>query len=129
MAWRFLPREGNFFDLFDKHAELCVLGATELLAMVSNEGSSPAKAKRIKEIEHEADVITHTCVEQLHRTFVTPLDREDIHRVISRMDDVIDFIEAAAERIAIYELTEMTPEVRELAALRVRASGRSTSRG
>ena len=81
-----------------------------------------ALAARIKEIEHETDVITHACVERLHTTFLTPFDRDDIHRLITRMDDVMDYIESASERIALYELREMTQEVRDLAAVLVRAT-------
>ncbi|MEO8705309.1 MAG: DUF47 family protein, partial [Kofleriaceae bacterium] len=64
--------------------------------------------------EHETDTITHRCVEALHKTFITPIDRDSIHRLITRMDDVMDFVEAAAERIELYELTVMTADVRDL---------------
>jgi uncharacterized protein Yka (UPF0111/DUF47 family) len=74
-----------------------------------------AKARRIKEIEHETDVITHRCVEALHKTVITPMDSTQIHRLITRMDDVMDAIEAAAERIALYKLRQMTPEVQAMA--------------
>jgi uncharacterized protein len=120
---RFLPRETSFFDFFEKHGQLTVEGAKAFLGLVTNSNNNvPAAAKRIKEIEHEADVLTHRCVEELHKTFITPIERDDIHRLISRLDDVMDFVEAAAERIALYELTEMPPEVCELASVLVRAS-------
>jgi hypothetical protein len=80
------------------------------------------KAKRVSDIEHETDVITHRCVEALHKTFITPSDRDNIHRLITRMDDVMDFVEAAAERIALYELTVMSADVRDLADVLVRAA-------
>ena len=79
-------------------------------------------AARIKEIEHETDVITHSCVERLHKTFITPFDRDDIHRLITRMDDVMDYIESAAVAVSLYELTEMTAPVRELADVLVRST-------
>jgi predicted phosphate transport protein (TIGR00153 family) len=122
MLRRLLPREEDFFTLFERHAALTVEGAKQFVNLVSGERNVRALAVRIKEIEHEADVITHTCVERLHTTFITPLDRDDIHRLITRMDDVMDFIESASERIALYELSEMTPEVRELADVLLRAT-------
>src|SRR5262249_26247867 len=81
-----------------------------------------AKAKRIKEIEHECDTITHQCVEALHKTFITPIERDDIYRLISRMDDIMDYVEAAAERMALYKLTQMTEDVKNLADVLVRAT-------
>jgi uncharacterized protein Yka (UPF0111/DUF47 family) len=122
MLRRFLPREEDFFTLFERHAALTVEGAKEFQILVSGTRNIAAVAARIKEIEHETDVITHTCVERLHTTFITPIDRDDIHRLITRMDDVMDFVESASERIALYDLVEMTPEVRDLAELLIRAT-------
>ena len=122
MLRRLLPREEDFFTLFERHAALTVEGAVQFAKLVSGGQNVKALAARIKEIEHETDVITHTCVERLHTTFITPIDRDDIHRLITRMDDVMDFVESASERIALYELREMTPEARELADVLVRAT-------
>jgi predicted phosphate transport protein (TIGR00153 family) len=122
MLSRLLPRETSFFDYFDKHAALTVAGAKELSSLVTTGANMGPKAKRIKEIEHEADVITHRCVEALHTTFITPIDRSDIHQLISRMDDVVDFVEAAADRIVLYELSPMTQDVRDLCDTLVRAT-------
>jgi uncharacterized protein len=122
MFGRLLPREVSFFDFFEEHAALTVDGSNEFLSMVTSGANIEAKAKRIKEIEHETDVITHRCLEALHKTFITPIDPDSIHRLITRMDDVMDFIEAAAERIALYDLTIMTPEVKDLADVLTRAS-------
>jgi hypothetical protein len=121
MFSRLLPRQTAFFDFFDRHAQLTVEGARDFRSLVSTAANIVAKARRIKEIEHETDVITHQCVEALHRTFITPFDRDSIHRLITRMDDIMDFIESASERIALYELSAMTPEVRDLAEVLVRA--------
>lgn len=75
-----------------------------------------AKCCRVcNNIEHETDVITHRCVEALHKTFITPIDRDSIHRLITKMDDIMDYVEAAAERVVMYELTAMTNDVRDLA--------------
>jgi hypothetical protein len=122
MLRRLLPREDDFFTLFTQHAGLTVDGAREFQRLVTAGENVRAMAARIKEMEHEADLITHTCVERLHTTFITPFDRDDIHRLITRMDDVMDFVESASERIALYELREMTPEVRDLARVLVRAT-------
>ena len=122
MLGRLIPRETSFFDFFDEHAALTVMGAKELLALVSDGANIGPRARRIKEIEHEADIVTHRCVEALHKTFVTPIDRNDIHRLITRMDDVLDYIEAAADRLALYEITETTVELKRLAEVLVRSS-------
>ena len=81
-----------------------------------------ALAARIKEIEHETDVITHACVERLHKTFITPLDRDAIYQLITRMDDIMDYIEDAAAALMLYELTEITEPARALADVLVRAT-------
>lgn len=112
-----LPRDTNFFDLFDKHMALVVESANELLALVTDGPAKEERARRIKELEHQADIVTHTCVEELHKTFITPFQREDIHRIISKMDDIIDYVEEIACRFAIYRITVMTPEAKQLALL------------
>jgi uncharacterized protein len=115
MFGRLLPRETSFFDFFEEHAALTIEGTKEFLSMVSTAANIPAKCRRISDIEHETDTITHRCVEALHKTFITPIDRDQIHRLITRMDDVMDYVEAAAERIELYEITTMTNDVRDLA--------------
>ena len=115
MFGRFLPRETSFFDFFEQHAALTIEGTKEFLSLVTTGANIAAKCRRISDIEHETDTITHRCVEALHKTFITPIDRDSIHRLITRMDDVMDFVEAAAERIELYELTVMTSDVRDLA--------------
>jgi predicted phosphate transport protein (TIGR00153 family) len=112
---RFIPRETSFFDFFEQHAGLTIEGTKELLSLVTTGANIAAKCRRISDIEHETDTITHRCVEALHKTFITPIDRDSIHRLITRMDDVMDYVEAAAERIELYELTTMTADSRDLA--------------
>jgi uncharacterized protein Yka (UPF0111/DUF47 family) len=108
-------RDLGFFDLFEKQVDLAIEGA-RLLAQFLDDLEAPGpQARRIKEVEHEADVITHQTVEMLHRTFVTPFDRDEIHRLVSQLDDVIDAMEAAAERIWLYEISLATVEARQLA--------------
>ena len=117
-----LPRVEDFFDLFERHAALTVEGAKEMRQLVDGDRDIPARAARVKELEHETDVITHTCVERLHKTFITPLDRDDIYRLITRMDDVMDYIESAAVAVMLYDLTEMIAPARALAEILVRAT-------
>jgi predicted phosphate transport protein (TIGR00153 family) len=115
MFGRLLPRETSFFDFFEEHAALTIEGVKEFLSMVTTGANIPAKCRRISDIEHETDTITHRCVEALHKTFITPIDRDSIHRLITKMDDIMDYVEAAAERVELYELTVMTADVRDLA--------------
>ena len=114
MFGRFLPRETSFFDFFEQHAALTIEGTKEFLSMVTTGANIATKCRRISDIEHETDTITHRCVEALHKTFITPIDRDAIHRLITRMDDVMDYVEAAAERIELYEISTMTSDVRDL---------------
>lgn len=122
MFGRLLPKETSFFDFFEQHSALTVEGCREFLSLVDRGANVDAKAARISEIEHETDVITHRCVEALHKSFITPIERDDIHRLITRMDDIMDFVEAASDRIALYEIKEMTPEVKDLADCLVRSA-------
>lgn len=122
MLERLLPRETNFFDFFDKHAQLSIEAAREFQSLVTTAANIESKAKRIAEIEGQADTVTHQCVEALHRTFITPIDRNDIHRLITRLDDVLDLIEGAAERIVLYKLVEMPQEIRDLTDVLVRCT-------
>lgn len=123
MLARLFPREGTeFFDFFERHAAATVAAARLLHAMLENPADSEAQAKRIHEIEHEGDGITHHAIEKLHQTFLTPIDRGDIHDVISRLDDILDLIDSTAERIWLYELGEIEPEARTLGELLVKAT-------
>ena len=116
-----IPREGKFFDLFRESAELIVKGAHEFRAMLGDMPNMEAHSRTIKDLEHKADVVTHTTVEMLHKTFITPLDREDIHQLIGRMDDILDFIEAASQRFFLYGITSSTPECEKLADICVQS--------
>ncbi|MEP6863686.1 MAG: DUF47 family protein, partial [Deltaproteobacteria bacterium] len=89
MFGRLLPRETSFFDFFEEHAALTIEGTKEFLSMVTTGANIAAKCRRISDIEHETDTITHRCVEALHKTFITPIDRDQIHTLITRMDDVM----------------------------------------
>jgi predicted phosphate transport protein (TIGR00153 family) len=119
MFARLMPREGKFFDLFNAHAELVVEGGRELVALVSalGEPGSDAfeRAKAIDDIERRADRITHETVQLLHKTFITPLDRDDIHGLITRMDDILDLTQDVAESVNLYDIRRLTPQAEQLA--------------
>ena len=122
MLERFFRRDTPFFDLFERHAARMVAAAKEFALLAEHGDKFEARARRIKEIEHEADSITHQCVEALYRSSRTPFGRDDVYRLITRMDDIVDAIEEAAERFVLYDITRTTPECRELASVLVRAA-------
>jgi len=127
---RLMPREGRFFSLFDNHAKLIVDGAlamADVLKHYDNQKDRPAAIKQIEDAEHAADRITHETVQLLHTTFVTPFDRDDIHRLISRMDDVLDLIQDTAESLVLYDIQKVTPEATQLAELLLRCAERVQS--
>jgi len=117
MFGRLMPADGQFFDMFNQHAELCVKGAKELLALVSNVSDIDVRLHQIDAIEKEADQITYKTVAMLHKTFITPIDRDDIHRLITRMDDILDLMEDAAQTVSLYDIQHVTPEAKRLAEL------------
>jgi predicted phosphate transport protein (TIGR00153 family) len=121
---RLLPRDESFFDEFEKQGRKTVEGCAALVALVEAPVDIEAQAKNISDIEHECDRITHAVVAKLHTTFITPLDRNDIHRLISKMDDVMDLVEAAAERLVLYDIREMTKEASALARVLLASSER-----
>ena len=117
---RLMPRERRFFELFDQHANLVYDAAvtlSELLHGFADVESRSARVARILELEHSADRVTRETVALLHKTFVTPLDRDDIHRLISRMDDVLDLIQDVTEALQLYDIQKLTAEACELADL------------
>jgi uncharacterized protein len=119
---RIFPPETKFFEYFERHADLTVTAAKEFLALAESGENIAGRARRIKEIEHETDVITHQCIEALSKTVRWPFKRDYVYGLITRMDDIVDFTEASSDRIALYELTTMTAETRDLAGVLVRAT-------
>src|SRR5687767_3781840 len=117
MFGRLMPREGRFFELFNEHAEQLVDGARELAALIASGDDVERRAYNIESIEKRGDKIAHTAIELLHRTFITPLDRDDIHRLVSKMDDILDVIEDTSQSIYAYDVNSITPEARRLAEL------------
>jgi uncharacterized protein len=115
-----VPREGKFFEYFNQHASRAAEASNELTLLLSEYTVTATRATRIdriNDLEHEADRITHDTAALLHTIFVTPLDRDDIHRLISRMDDVIDLMQDAAESLLLYDVQTVTTHAVELAQL------------
>jgi len=115
-----MPREAQFFDLFNQHAQLICDGGKALAHLLENHGDSDSRAtqiNQIQQIERSAEKITHDTMALLHKTFVTPFDRNDIHRLISRMDDILDLIQDSSEVVLLYDFRELTPEAHHLSNL------------
>ncbi|ASU38315.1 MULTISPECIES: DUF47 domain-containing protein [Herbaspirillum] len=117
MFGRLMPTEGKFFDLFNQHAELGVKCAKEMVALMTNFDDLEIRVHAIETLEKQADKVTHNTIELLHKTFITPLDRDDIHQLITRMDDILDLLEDGAQTISLYDIKAITPEAKRLAEL------------
>lgn len=115
-----MPREGRFFDLFNQHADRIVEGAQHLVNLMEHYDDPALREQELKsidEIETAADRITHETMALLHKTFITPLDREDIHKLISTMDDILDLTQDVAESVMLYDIQQVTHEAIQLASL------------
>ena len=117
-----VPKEMVFFDLFEQAAKNAHEGALALAELLDDFRDVPAKVKRIKDIEHAGDKITHATIEKLNQTFITPLDREDIHELICRIDDILDLIDTAVARMHLYKIDRPTDDAKALARVLVDAT-------
>jgi predicted phosphate transport protein (TIGR00153 family) len=115
MKFRLIPKEESFFDLFEQLVGILVKAGGHLVAATERAESLKENALRLERLEHDGDVVTHEIITRLNRTFITPLDREDIHSLTTALDDVLDLIEAATERFVLYKITEMQPQAKEIA--------------
>ena len=120
---RVLPREESFFKMFVQQAENVHAGTKALVAMLANFSDPQTQSRGIKELEHRGDTITHDLNTRLNKTFITPFDREDIHELSSKIDDVLDLADAAAGRLVIYRVKAIRPGVLELAQILEQAVG------
>jgi uncharacterized protein len=113
------PKERKFFPMFEQATENLIEASKTLVELVNIPDMQQRKVliKKIEELEHKGDTITHTILEHLSATFITPFDREDIHELTVVMDDIIDFIHGSCKRIELYKINEMTPEIIKLAEL------------
>ena len=109
-----LPREGKFFDFFNQHADLAALAALELQALLGDLSQLDRRSRAIQKNEKLADQITHQTVQLLHRTFITPLDRDEIHHLITGMDDILDLMEDVATCLFLYDVRAVTPDAQKL---------------
>jgi predicted phosphate transport protein (TIGR00153 family) len=119
---RIIPRETKFFDLFEDMACNVTDGARVLRGILQTFDNVEAQVQKIKEIEHRGDDMTHAVITKLNQTFITPFDREDIHRLASSLDDVLDFVNAAGQRLVLYKIRSAPAAAAELAGLIVRQS-------
>ena len=122
MLQRLMPKSDDFFSDFEAQAAAVVEGTVLLKALLDDFTDVPRKCQGIKDVEHRADDITHRAFARLHTQFITPFDRSEIHRLLSRIDDVLDLADAAAERLGLYDIDVVLPEARELASVLVEQS-------
>ena len=124
---KLMPREGNFFELFNQHADRIVEAARAFSNLVANYSDPHLREQYNRDVdnaERAADRITHEVNRMLHKTFITPIDREQIHKLINTMDDVADLIQDSAETMALYDVRHMTDEITRLSDLSVRCCER-----
>lgn len=127
MFGKLLPREGNFFEMFNQHAERIVEAARAFENLVANYNDVHLREQYNRDVdnaERAADRVTHEVNRALHKTFITPIDREQIHKLINTMDDVADLIQDSAETMALYDVRHMTDEIVRLTALSVKCCDR-----
>ena len=111
------PKREGFFTLFKRQSAMVRQGCSMLHDMMENFDHLEDRARKLKEVEHNADLVTHEIFERLNRSFITPLDREDIHALASGLDDVLDSAEAIASRLLLFKIPHSTPEARQLTAI------------
>jgi len=119
---KLLPREGNFFGMFNQHADHMVEAAQAFAQLVAHYGDTAQReqySRRVDDAERAADEITHAVNRALHQTFITPIDREQIHSLINTMDDVADLVQDCAETMKLYDIRQMTAEISRMTALAV----------
>jgi predicted phosphate transport protein (TIGR00153 family) len=127
MFGRLLPKEGRFFDLFNAHAAQIVRAAHELALLMQNYESREDREQHsrvIDDAEHAADRITAETIRMLHKTFITPLDRDHIHQLVNAMDDICDLIQDTSESLALYDVKAVTPDAARLADIGVKCAER-----
>ncbi len=117
-----IPQEKHFFDMLEEQADIVVEGSDALMDMVTNFTNVAQKRDRVKDIEHKGDELVHEIAEALNKTFVTPIDQEDITKLTSRLDDILDYMEAASHRMWSYEIKTVPPDMIKLTEVIVKGS-------
>src|SRR5262245_16927151 len=120
--FRLIPRDAQFFDLFERQGDHIVASARRLHEMIFDFSDAPAKSAAIRELEHAGDVLTHDLIRKINTTFITPFDREDVYALASRLDDVLDLIEAASDRLLLYRIKEPTSGARAFTEVIVKSA-------
>ncbi len=108
---RLFPKEIDFFEIFDRASLNATKAASLLVSLMENFDNIEARVKEVYEVEQEGDILTHEIMKKLNKTFITPIDREDLHALASSLDDVVDLIWASVDRLAVFKLKEPTKEV------------------
>jgi uncharacterized protein len=124
MFGRLIPREGRFFELFNAHAEQIVLAARELAALMLDFTKLEQHSRAIDDAEHAADRITADAIRMLHKTFITPLDRDQIYGLVNAMDDICDLIQDTSQSLSLYDVRTITPEAARLADIALKCCER-----
>ena len=122
MLNRLIPRDEQFFDLFNQLAEHLKTAAALLDRLFSEPHNTADLVRQIKDIEHQADVLTYSINQRIDKSFITPIDREDIHTLASRLDDVIDLLDGTARRFEMLHITEVLPPAKQLSGVLCRAA-------
>jgi uncharacterized protein len=115
MFGRFMPTEGKFFEIFNAHAKCIVSASHELELLIDNLQDAEVHKQNVQKAEKAADKLTHETIDLLHKTFITPLDRDEIHKLITTMDDILDLMEDVATAISLYDVQMVTSEASQLA--------------
>jgi len=117
-----IPKEEKFFDIFEEAADNVQKGACAFRDLVANWSLTSEKIKLIRDLEHEGDRMTHEVIDKLNRTFITPLDREDIHALTTELDDVIDIIQSTMDRMLLFRITATTPALLKMVDVLVQST-------
>ncbi|GAB5099915.1 DUF47 domain-containing protein [Caballeronia sp. LP006] len=115
MFGRFMPTEGKFFEIFNAHAKCIIDASRELELLIDNLDEAEVHKQNVQTAEKRADKLTHETIDLLHKTFITPLDRDEIHKLITTMDDILDLMEDVATAISLYDVRAVTSEASQLA--------------
>jgi predicted phosphate transport protein (TIGR00153 family) len=119
-----ISKDKAFFEMFEKSAANVAVGAKALNDLMQTYPEALGeKVSTIKDIEHAGDDVTHQTIEMLNKTFVTPIDREDIHQLITKLDDILDLMDGASGRLALYKIDVITPEAKSFAELLIKGTG------
>jgi predicted phosphate transport protein (TIGR00153 family) len=122
VAFSLIPKDEHFFDILEEASDNVQKGAGVFLELVSDWSLTSAKIQEIRDLEHEGDRMTHEVIDRLNRTFITPIDREDIHSLATELDDVIDIIQATMDRMQLFRLGHSSPVLVQMAEVLVKAT-------